>query len=221
MKKILIIGGMGPQASLNLHHRIIDEQQRIGVKSGTSFPLIFHISVPVPEFIISDIGKLEALNMLSECLEQLKEQDFTHALIACNTAHLLINDLRSLLPKAKFISLIDIASKYVLGLGIDRIGILATPNTINSKLHINLFNKLDVITLGIRSQKKTSMIINKLIVEDHPPTKELKRQLIKLKNLGAEKVLLGCTELSTINYKAKFDNVIDPFELAVEEIYKQ
>ena len=51
---ILIIGGMGPQASLELHSRIIDGAIERGAADGDDFPEITHISLPVADFINSE-----------------------------------------------------------------------------------------------------------------------------------------------------------------------
>jgi len=68
MKKILIIGGMGPQASLCLHKKILEAAVKRGVKSGADFPLITHVSIPVPEFLNDDIEKVRALTVLKRHL---------------------------------------------------------------------------------------------------------------------------------------------------------
>jgi len=66
--RILIIGGMGPQASLTLHQKLIDAAVQGGAKSGEDFPAITHVSIPVPEFIDSNTEKAKALSVLTEYL---------------------------------------------------------------------------------------------------------------------------------------------------------
>ncbi len=46
-KRIVIIGGMGPQASLELHRRIVNAVAKNGAKDGDDFPEIAHVSLPV------------------------------------------------------------------------------------------------------------------------------------------------------------------------------
>ena len=46
-QRIIIIGGMGPQASLELHRRMIQQALADGAKDGTDFPHIVHLSLPV------------------------------------------------------------------------------------------------------------------------------------------------------------------------------
>lgn len=68
MKKILIIGGMGPQASLTLHQKLIESAIKHGVCSGQDFPAITHVSIPVPEFVDTNSGKSRALRVIKEHL---------------------------------------------------------------------------------------------------------------------------------------------------------
>lgn len=53
MKDILIIGGMGPQASIVLHQQLICRAVSQGATHGQDFPTITHLSIAVPEFIDS------------------------------------------------------------------------------------------------------------------------------------------------------------------------
>ena len=62
---IVIIGGMGPQASLELHKRILDEAANKGAKHAHEFPQISHLSVPFPDFISNPEGTKAALRLLS------------------------------------------------------------------------------------------------------------------------------------------------------------
>lgn len=68
-ERIIIIGGMGPQASIELHRRITAEAARRGARSGAEFPEIMHVSLPIDDFI-SDKGKtVQALHLIRGALE--------------------------------------------------------------------------------------------------------------------------------------------------------
>ena len=70
MKKILIIGGMGPQASLELHDRIITAAAKQGATDGDEFPEILHASLPITDFISSDKFDMAA-SMINEMTSRL------------------------------------------------------------------------------------------------------------------------------------------------------
>ena len=68
---IIIIGGMGPQASLKLHRRIIRQALANGAKAGTDFPHIVHLSLPVPDFIANESRRSETLEIIINALKHI------------------------------------------------------------------------------------------------------------------------------------------------------
>lgn len=70
-KRITIIGGMGPQASLDLHRRLLERAILLGAKSGGEFPEIRHLSLPIDDFISDETKTGAALEIISRSLEQL------------------------------------------------------------------------------------------------------------------------------------------------------
>lgn len=49
--RIVIVGGMGPQANIELHKKIIDKAAELGAHEGDEFPEVLNISVPIADFI--------------------------------------------------------------------------------------------------------------------------------------------------------------------------
>jgi len=68
-KHITIIGGMGPQASILLHSRLIDGAARRGAEHGDDFPAITHLSLPIADFISSPKTTQRALRQIAAALE--------------------------------------------------------------------------------------------------------------------------------------------------------
>jgi aspartate/glutamate racemase len=68
-QSILIIGGMGPQASLELHRRIIQAATENGVVNGHEYPEIVHASLAINDFISSQETS-SALSYINRALEQ-------------------------------------------------------------------------------------------------------------------------------------------------------
>lgn len=69
-KHIVIIGGMGPQASLELHKRIIDGALIRGARNGHEFPQITHLSLPVRDFI-NGSEMSAAVTLINQACRQL------------------------------------------------------------------------------------------------------------------------------------------------------
>lgn len=68
-KRIIIIGGMGPQASLELHRRIIRRAIELGAANGGEFPEITHLSLPIDDFISDDTKMRQASDVITDALE--------------------------------------------------------------------------------------------------------------------------------------------------------
>ena len=70
-KRIVIIGGMGPHASIELHRRIIQRANELGARNGDDFPEIAHVSLPIDDFIADDSKTAKALELITSALERL------------------------------------------------------------------------------------------------------------------------------------------------------
>ena len=70
-KRITIIGGMGPQASLLLHQNIIQAAAHSGAREGHDFPEIAHFSLPIADFISHPTSMKQAINQIVGSLERL------------------------------------------------------------------------------------------------------------------------------------------------------
>ena len=218
MKRIVIIGGMGPQASLHLHQRIIAGAAKQGARRNDEYPLILHLSVPVKDFI-SDHEVEAALNLIKRHLKTIKLEQNDQVLIACNTAHLLKNELEKF-TGVKFISLID-QTIDSLNPNIDKtIGLIASPTTINSGLYTDLLRDKGhrFLTCDIDDLRVVEKCIRQVIANKQPDifTKSIDPVIDKLHAQGANKIILGCTELSLIYSNDSNNYVIDPLEVVKE-----
>lgn len=102
--------------------------------------------------------------------------------------------------------------------GFRKIGLLASPKTIDSKIHTQLFNKREVIILNSEGRCKTRDLIQAVISGKKDQTPLLQDQINQLLLLGSEIVILGCTELSVLNHKTPLKNVIDPLNIICDKI---
>lgn len=63
-QNILILGGMGPQASLLLHKRLIERASILGARDANDFPVITHLSMPHEDFISDPARRNSALKTI-------------------------------------------------------------------------------------------------------------------------------------------------------------
>lgn len=134
-KAIGIIGGMGPEASQLFYKRLIYyAQKNYGVVKNEEFPEIYLASIPVPDFINSGKKQEDALRMLKNRVGLMSKLPISFFCIACNTAHLLIDELRKE-TDIPFVSLLEELPRALLKSKIKKVGLLATPMTVKSEMY--------------------------------------------------------------------------------------
>lgn len=214
-KHILIIGGMGPQASTYAHRRLIElSQQNTPEPTNDSYPRVTHLSINVKDFIDEPEKKDAAKDYILECLSESNFDSVDAGFIACNTAHLLFDDIQKA-TGGKLISLIDVTKNNLQNL---KIGIVATPSTLKQGLY---GKEVDFLPDEV-SRQNIESIIRKVItgVPVEELVSSLRIEIAKLINQGADKVILGCSELSMFSRYLDPETIIDPIDLTVHELVK-
>lgn len=197
---------MGPQASLELHRRLIKRAAENGAKNGSDFPHIVHFSLPVDDFI-SDANKTsKALDLIVENLREFTFHEDDLVVLACNTAHLLKDEIEQAL-NIHLESLIELTTDFVASRH-DKIRLLASPTTIRTGLYTKSLSERGVTVLlptTKQLEKIESTIRSVIAFEDVKPLKP-----------RPVPVLLGCTELSCAFGSAK--GTIDPLNILVDTV---
>lgn len=227
-KPIVILGGMGPQATGYMYNLLIDlTVKKFGASEGHTFPHILMDSIPVPEFFADEKNKSVALKMLIKEISRLNKLNILCLGIACNTAHILLPKLDKV-AKKPFISMIDESVLAIKRKGIKTVGLLASPVTIQSKLYQKKLSEEGIQTIIPNTQElqKIQIIISKIIAGK--TNGENKRSLISIANKlvvkGAKGILLGCTELPLIfplKFKVPIINSLEMLSMALLIKYYQ
>ena len=202
-KKIIgVLGGMGPQASIYLYKMLIELSGTcFGAKNNDDFPEIIIYSTPVPDFISSCSRRKIAFKMLKQRVIKLNNFNVLYFAIACNTAHILIEQLQNV-SKAPFLSIIDEVVKKVNGDKINKVGLLATPSTIKYSLYQKALKKRGINTVfpNKKEQSFTEKAIRNVLRGKILKSDREKLIIIanSLKKRRAKGVVLGCTELPLV-----------------------
>lgn len=203
MKKLGLIGGMGPQSTMPYYMGIV-----YGVQEKTSkdfFPNLTIESLNVFEILkmIGD-GRLEELtDHFVNALENLKKAGADFAALTANTAHIVFDQLekRSPLP---LVSIIDSTCDEALKRGYSRIGLLGTRFTMEQEFYRKPFieNGIEII---IPDNKEREFINDRISSELEFGTvnAETQREFINIikrmrDNYQIDAIVLGCTELPLI-----------------------
>lgn len=221
--RIVIIGGLGPQASVGLHQKILDKSLRFHSGLSHEFPNIVHLSLPIPEFVSNQENNSKAIQHINRALAELRLEN-NLVCIACNTAHLLVPELK--MKNGRLISMIDVVTQQLVENNFTKVGLLASPQTIKSGLYSTPLRKLGIDVLLPDSKQKHELEKIILAVIGGEINDGLKHRLNKLASSlvkrGAQAIILGCTELPLLgidNVGAQEIDSLDALAIKLTEKY--
>ena len=203
MKTVGIIGGIGPDSTIEYYRLIIDLYQER--KKDGSFPSIIINSIDLQKIVaLITANELETVtDFLREELGRLVNAGATFGLLAANTPHVVFDQVNrdSRIP---LISIVQATCDAAKTLGLKRLGLFGTRFTMQGRFYPDVFSQ-DTITLVVPNKKEQSEIheiyMNELLKGLFLP--ETRERLLKiadrLKNEERiEALILGGTELPLI-----------------------
>lgn len=224
MSAIGILGGMGPQASARLVELLIEQtSQFVDNPTDSDFPEIIHLSVPVPNFISNKTNMQKAKEILIERTKFLEEAGSTINCIACNTAHLLLPELQAV-TQVPFVSIPQLVAEVLKAKKIKRVGLLASPTTLESTLYDDALEGVArIVRPNDATAKQTEQLIfkqlaNKLKENERQDFRQLVQQFMQDNNLEA--VILGCTELPLVFGEVTDKRVISTLDVLSTALLK-
>lgn len=215
-RTIGILGGMGPEATATLYLRIIRIfQEKYKAVYDSDFPEMVIMNVPLPDVVEKRSGDKEKIEMLVSALKRLENSGAGFIAIPCNTITKYVPEMQ----KAVSIPIINIireTANVVLKLGLKKVALIGTEATIKSRIYSRLLKRIQVLTLNEAEQKETTgIILNILAGKKLQKDKEKLAAFIKkLKLSGAEKVILGCTDLQLLT--GNMSDTVDSLDVLAE-----
>lgn len=203
MKTIGIIGGIGPESTVDYYRRIIAAFQ--AYEPGGDNPEIVICSVNLAELMrMLEAGNLKLIaDWLVDKVETLARTGVDFAAIASNTPHVVFDEVKSR-SSVPLVSIVEETCRKADGLALKRPGLMGTKFTMESDFYQKEFLKRGV-SLAIPCAEDRAYIHRKLfseielgIVKD-----STRRGLLAVVERMLEKdridsVILGCTELPLI-----------------------
>ena len=160
-KTIGILGGMGPDATIDLYSKIIRIcQTRYGANFDEDYPPMMILNIPAPDICENLKNKEELLKILEESAKMLEELGADFIIIPCNTAHYLLPSLRKVVS-IPILSMIKETSERIRKKRYKRVGLLATTTTIKQRLYEKILNKYGIYLIkpDEKAQRKIMRII--------------------------------------------------------------
>ncbi len=203
MKKIGIIGGIGPESTMDYYQGIIEAfRDRMG---GMNYPDIIVYSANLTELL--GILEANALDKLVEWLvarvEALHRAGAEFAAIASNTPHVVFAEVQKRAP-LPLLSIVEATCAKAGSLGVKRPGLMGTKFTMQADFFQKPFHQRG-IEVVVPSAEEQQFIHEKLFSEIElgifkDETKEALLAIAKrmIERDGIDSLILGCTELPLI-----------------------
>jgi len=203
MKTVGIIGGIGPESTVEYYRLIIASYRE--QKQDGSYPSILINSIDLKKML--DLIGANELAKVTEYLvdevQRLARAGADFGLLASNTPHIVFDEIRRQSP-IPLVSIVEATCEAAQALGLKRVGLFGTRFTMQGRFYPDVFSK-EGITLAVPEQdeqdyihdKYMSELVNGIIL---PETRERLLMIVdRLKERqGIQGLILGGTELPLI-----------------------
>ena len=223
-KTVGIIGGMGPEATVELMRRVIEltpanddsDHIRMLVDNNPKVPSRM-------KALIDGTGKSPA-PVLIAMAQGLEKSGADFLVMPCNTAHHYYTEIAQSVS-IPFINMLELTVKKVSHnfLTLEKISLLATSPVQDLKLYENFFAKIGIqVIYPIASDQENLMLIIKSVKNKSLDEKDIMSFKGIVKSMNADHLLIACTELSLLSKMigSKIE-VIDALDLLAQEVVVQ
>ena len=201
IKKLGILGGMGPAASNEFVTRLVAKTP--ATKDQDHIPFVLWSDSTIPDRSTSMLNKDDKpLPYLLAGIQGLKIAGCTTIVIPCNTAHFWFSHLEKIAAwNAKIIHIVDSVADTLRDIKITsgKIGIIGTKATIEYGLYQYQLNKLGWECITPTKEQMDTLVqpaIDLIKAGNMDQAHEMLMTIIhSLISKGAKAVVLGCTEI--------------------------
>ena len=224
MKKLGVIGGLGPMATAYFFQLVTQMSYAVCDQEHIETLIYSKPTIPDRTKYILNRNEQNPVGDIIEVGNVLKNSGAEVIAIPCITAHFFHNEIEKAL-ELPIIHGIEETASYLKQRNITKIGIMATDGTIQSELFQTTFENhgLQSIVPDEENQKKVMSIIYDNVKAGTTVDMNLFQDVSKhLFEQGAEVIILACTELSIVKRDYKLPaGYLDVLEVLALTAVKQ
>jgi len=212
MKKIGLIGGIGPESTLDYYRRTVDAFR--ASTTEPDYPEIVIYSANLTELMAilktGDMAKLS--DYLVEKMQALHRAGADFAAIGSNTPHVVFEEVAARSP-IPLVSIVEATRQKAAGLGLKRLGLMGTLFTMQSDFYPRAFaaSGMSVVVPSAESQQliqeRLFSEIELGIIKDSTREELLAIARRMVDRDAIEGIILGCTELPLILDQESYDGI--------------
>ncbi len=201
-KIIGILGGMGPEATIDLFYKIIKFTP--AEKDQDHLRIIIDNNPKIPDRTAAILGKGEdPLPALQETARNLEKAGADFIIIPCNTAHYFLSLIQESV-KIPILSMIEKTAKETQkkNPSIKKVGLLASIGTYKTEIYHQQFKKFNIEVISPEEKDKEEVMKAIYAVKAGNLSEGIKKSILKIAqkliDKGAEVIIAGCTEIPLI-----------------------
>lgn len=221
MKKIGIIGGLGPLATVKFMEML---NKKINDNQEVELVVINDPTTPDRTSYILDNNNDNPVHKILNMVNCLEKSEVDIIVMPCNTASYFYKEINKT-TNIPFINIVEETSKYLKEKKISKVGLLATEGTIKSEIYKNMLQKANIEY--VIPNKFEQKIISSIIYDGIKSGNDIDLDsFYKVSNnliqQGVDSIILGCTELSVLKDIKNIDDPIfvDAMEILAESTTK-
>ncbi len=206
MKKIGIVGGLGPEATVDYYRIIVDSVQK---RQKGMYPEVIIYSLNIREFPDIDLKRNELIDWLVNAVKSLAKAGADFGVISAGTPHIVFEEVEAASP-IPLLSIVEETCKAVNRLRLRKVGLLGTKITMSRDFFQRVFERKG-ISIVVPNEREQDYINKKLFTEImfHNIVEDTRQGLLRivkrlLDSESIEAVILGCTELPLILTKDEY-----------------
>ncbi|HDK27404.1 MAG TPA: amino acid racemase [Candidatus Atribacteria bacterium] len=225
-KIIGILGGMGPEATIDLFYKII--KLTPAEKDQDHLRIIIDNNPKIPDRSAAILGKgKDPLPALQETAKNLEKAGANFIIIPCNTAHYFLPSIQESV-KIPVLNMIEETAKETQkrNSSIKKTGLLASIGTYKAEIYNKYFKKYNIEVISPEEKDKEEVMRVIYAVKAGNLSEEVKKSIIsiaqKLIDKGAGAIITGCTEIPLILKEEDVSvSIIDPTQILAKAAVKK
>jgi len=206
LKKLGVIGGMGPKATALFYDGVIDHTKAETDQDHIDMVILNKTDIPDRTKAILTGDCEEVVAVLTECAVLLQQIGMDNIAIPCNTAHYYYDEIQSSVS-IPVLNMVEASVRYARQKAdnVTKIGIMATDGTIAARVYHDECIKQGVEPIDLSDERQADVM--SIIYDDVKSGKlgdpvKFNRVVDEFEAKGCDAVILACTELSV--YKDNF-----------------
>lgn len=216
MKTLGIIGGLGPLASAYFMELIVGVTDVKTEQEHLNAVLMSWPSIPDRTAFILGQSTHSPAPYMMQAAKTLVSLGVSFLCAPCITSHYFYEEI-SRSVSIPFLNMISITGEALMRERVQRVGLLATTGTVKTGIFQKEFSQKGISLLfpDETGQEDVMHLIYQNLKAGRPFDKErFERVSSSLLNKGAQKIILGCTELSLVQKEMRLDEYfVDPLTL--------